>query len=143
MQAEGARITFDLFRFLLTGFAIGFRCAPPHVAEGTMKAAPARSCRFTRLTNAFSKKVENHAAAIALYFMWYNFGRVHQTLRVTPAMEAGVTDQYLQLLGRHPLPRQRKRAPREVPFPSLQSRCKQPGENLVGATGFEPVTPAV
>ncbi len=47
--------------------------------------------RFTRLTNAFSKKVENHAAAIALYFMYYNFGRVHQTLRVTPAMEAGVT----------------------------------------------------
>jgi IS1 family transposase len=46
--------------------------------------------RFTRLTNAFSKKVENHAAAIALYFMYYNFARVHQTLRVTPAMEAGV-----------------------------------------------------
>jgi len=48
--------------------------------------------RFTRLTNAFSKKVENHAAAVALYFMWYNFGRVHQTLRVTPAMEARVSD---------------------------------------------------
>jgi hypothetical protein len=48
--------------------------------------------RFTRLTNAFSKKVENHAAAIALYFMYYNFGRIHQTLRVTPAMEAGVSD---------------------------------------------------
>ena len=48
--------------------------------------------RFTRLTNAFSKKVENHAAAIALYFMYYNFGRVHQTLRVTPAMEAGVAN---------------------------------------------------
>jgi len=48
--------------------------------------------RFTRLTNAFSKKVANHAAAIALYFMHYNFCRVHQTLRVTPAMEAGVTD---------------------------------------------------
>jgi IS1 family transposase len=48
--------------------------------------------RFTRLTNAFSRKIENHAAAVALYFMWYNFGRVHQTLRVTPAMEAGVTD---------------------------------------------------
>lgn len=48
--------------------------------------------RFTRLTNAFSKKVENHAAAVALYFMYYNFARVHQTLRVTPAMEAGVTD---------------------------------------------------
>ena len=48
--------------------------------------------RFTRLTNAFSKKVENRAAAVALYFMYYNFGRVHQTLRVTPTMEAGVTD---------------------------------------------------
>ena len=48
--------------------------------------------RFTRLTNAFSKKVENHAASVALYFMYYNFGRVHQTLRVTPAMEAGVAD---------------------------------------------------
>jgi IS1 family transposase len=47
--------------------------------------------RFTRLTNAFSKKVENHAAAVALHFMHYNFCRVHQTLRVTPAMEAGVT----------------------------------------------------
>jgi len=48
--------------------------------------------RFTRLTNGFSRKIENHAAAVALYFMWYNFGRVHQTLRVTPAMEACVTD---------------------------------------------------
>lgn len=46
--------------------------------------------RFTRLTNAFSKKVENHAAAVALYFMWYNFGRVHQTLKMTPAMAAGI-----------------------------------------------------
>jgi hypothetical protein len=42
--------------------------------------------RFTRLTNAFSKKVENHAAAIALYFTWQNSGRVHQTMRVTPAI---------------------------------------------------------
>jgi IS1 family transposase len=48
--------------------------------------------RFTRLTNAFSKKVENHAAMLALYFFYYNFCRVHQTLRVTPAMEAGVSD---------------------------------------------------
>ncbi len=47
--------------------------------------------RFTRLTNAFSKKVENHAAAVALWFMYYNFCRVHQTLRVTPAMEAGLS----------------------------------------------------
>lgn len=48
--------------------------------------------RFTRLTNAFSKKVENHMHAIALHFMFYNFGRIHKTLRVTPAMEAGVAD---------------------------------------------------
>jgi IS1 family transposase len=48
--------------------------------------------RFTRLTNAFSKKVENHGHAIALYFMFYNFCRVHQTLRVTPAMEAGLSN---------------------------------------------------
>ena len=48
--------------------------------------------RFTRLTNAFSKKVENLGHAVALHFMYYNFCRVHQTLRVTPAMEAGITD---------------------------------------------------
>jgi len=47
--------------------------------------------RFTRLTNAFSKKIENHAHMIAIWHMWYNFGRVHQTLRVTPAMEAGIS----------------------------------------------------
>ena len=48
--------------------------------------------RFTRLTNAFSKKVENHARAVALHFMWYNFGRVHKTLRIRPAMAARVSD---------------------------------------------------
>jgi hypothetical protein len=48
--------------------------------------------RFTRLTNGFSRKPENHAATVALYFMYYNFGRLHQTLRVTPAMEAGISD---------------------------------------------------
>jgi IS1 family transposase len=48
--------------------------------------------RFTRLTNGFSKKVENHAAAVGLYLMHYNFCRVHRTLRVTPCMEAGLTD---------------------------------------------------
>lgn len=48
--------------------------------------------RFTRLTNAFSKKIENHIASIAIHFMHYNFCRVHQSLRVTPAMEAHLTD---------------------------------------------------
>ncbi len=48
--------------------------------------------RFTRLTNAFSKKVENHEHMVALYFMFYNFCRIHQTLRVTPAMEASIAD---------------------------------------------------
>lgn len=48
--------------------------------------------RFTRLTNGFSKKLSNHEAAIALYMVHYNFVRVHQTLRVTPAMAAGITD---------------------------------------------------
>lgn len=48
--------------------------------------------RFTRLTNGFSKKVENHPYAVALHMMYYNFVRLHKTLRVTPAMQAGVTD---------------------------------------------------
>jgi IS1 family transposase len=48
--------------------------------------------RFTRLTNGFSKKIENHEASVALHFMYYNFCRIHQTLRVTPAMAAGITD---------------------------------------------------
>jgi len=47
---------------------------------------------FTRLTNAFSKKLENHVHALSIYFMHYNFVRIHQTLRVTPTMAAGVTD---------------------------------------------------
>lgn len=48
--------------------------------------------RFTRLTNGFSKKLENHTHALAIYFLYYNFVRIHQTLRITPAMAAGVTD---------------------------------------------------
>jgi hypothetical protein len=48
--------------------------------------------RFTRLTNAFSKKVENHRHMVALFFLYYNFCRVHSTLRVTPAMEAGISN---------------------------------------------------
>jgi hypothetical protein len=48
--------------------------------------------RFTRLTNAFSKKLDSHIHALALYFVFYNFARIHKTLRMTPAMAAGVSD---------------------------------------------------
>lgn len=51
--------------------------------------------RFTRLTNAFSKKMENHCHALALYFVYYNFVRIHKTLRVTPAMAAGISDRLM------------------------------------------------
>lgn len=68
---------------------------PEHIStsyvERQNRSMRMRMRRF-RLTNAFSKKVENHMDAISIYFMHYNFVRVHQTLRVTPAMEAGVTD---------------------------------------------------
>jgi hypothetical protein len=46
--------------------------------------------RFTRLTNAFSKKLENHTHALALYFMYYNFARIHKTIKMSPAMAAGI-----------------------------------------------------
>jgi hypothetical protein len=50
------------------------------------------SRRFTRLTNGFSKKIENHAHSVAVHYMFYNYARVHQILRCTPAMEAGLSD---------------------------------------------------
>jgi hypothetical protein len=53
--------------------------------------------RFTRLTNAFSKKVENHAHSVALFAMYYNFVRIHKTLRTTPAMAAKVTDRLWEI----------------------------------------------
>ncbi len=62
------------------------------VALPIPSTASSRARRFTRLTNAFSKKLENHEHAVALYFMDYKFARIHQTLRVTPAMEAGVSN---------------------------------------------------
>jgi IS1 family transposase len=53
--------------------------------------------RFTRLTNAFSKKLDNHCHALALYYVWYNFIRIHKTIRVTPAMAAGLTDSVMDM----------------------------------------------
>jgi IS1 family transposase/lambda repressor-like predicted transcriptional regulator len=74
---------------------------PKHVstsyAERQNLNMPMGMRRLTRLTNAFSKKAENHAHAVAIYFMHYNFVRIHQTLRVTPAMAAGVTDKLWEM----------------------------------------------
>jgi len=70
--------------------------------------------RFTRLTNAFSKKVDNHGHAVALYFMYYNFCRVHSSLRVTPAMEAGLAPSpwtVEELISLLPEPQAKKRGP--------------------------------
>jgi IS1 family transposase len=70
--------------------------------------------RFTRLTNAFSKKIENHVAAVSLYFAYYNFCRVHQTIRVTPAMEAGISDHVWsveELVALLPVAQPKKRGP--------------------------------
>jgi IS1 family transposase len=73
--------------------------------------------RFTRLTNGFSKKIDNHRHAVALYFFYYNFCRVHQTLRVTPAMEAGLTSHVWsieEMIALLPEPVAKKRGPYRV-----------------------------
>jgi IS1 family transposase len=72
--------------------------------------------RFTRLTNAFSKKFENHCHALALYFFWYNWTRQHKSLRVSPAMAAGLTDKLwsmadLAIMVDDALPKPGKRGP--------------------------------
>jgi hypothetical protein len=61
------------------------------------RASEAAVRRLTRLTNAFSKKWDNLWAAYCLHFAWYNFCRIHQSIRVTPAMEAGITDHVWEL----------------------------------------------
>jgi len=53
--------------------------------------------RFTRLTNAFSKKIENHCHSLALYFIWYNWVRIHKAHKLSPAMAAGITDKLMEM----------------------------------------------
>jgi hypothetical protein len=69
---------------------------PKHVStsfvEGQNLTMRMGTRRFTRLTNAFSKKLENHACAVSVHFMYGNFVRIHQPMRVTPAMEAGLSN---------------------------------------------------
>jgi len=69
---------------------------PKHISTSSVERANLtmrmHMRRFTRLTNAFSKKFENHAHMVAIYTVWYNWIWVHKTLRVTPAMQAGFTD---------------------------------------------------
>ncbi|HEX3888596.1 MAG TPA: IS1 family transposase [Phenylobacterium sp.] len=74
---------------------------PAHIstsyAERANLSIRMQNRRFTRLTNAFSKKLQNHIHALALYFAFYNFVRIHKTLRMTPAMAAGITDKLWSL----------------------------------------------
>lgn len=91
---------------------------PKHVAtsnaEGQNLSLRMGLRRFARLTDAFSRKVENHAYALALYYMHYNFCRVHKDLRVTPAMEAGITDHIWdvsEIANLLPKPQVKKRGP--------------------------------
>jgi IS1 family transposase len=83
--------------------AISGRPNPNHISTGfverqnlTMRMSMRR---FTRLTNALIKKVENHISAVALYFKFYNFCRIHRSSRVTPAMEAGLSDHAWEVEG--------------------------------------------
>ena len=78
-------------------FARSMLVGPNNHAGGVRRLEGCIFIRLTRLTNAFSKKLDNLKAALALHFAWYNFVRVHRTLRVTPAMAAGVSDRLWSL----------------------------------------------
>jgi IS1 family transposase len=100
IKLYGSDTAFD--RRYSTGECIGTQTAvlagspdPKHISTSYVErlnlTTRMQIRRFTRLTNAFSKKLENHEAAVALHFMHYNYCRIHKTLRVTPAMEAGLS----------------------------------------------------
>jgi hypothetical protein len=70
---------------------------PAHISTSLPNARTLQCGSQTRLSNAFSKKFENHCHALALYFFWYNWVRIHETLGVTPAMAAGLSDKLLSM----------------------------------------------
>jgi hypothetical protein len=86
---------------ILEKFGSGRTTDPKYVstfyAERSNLSVRMHTRRFTRLTNAFSKKVENHAHSVALFAMYYNFVRIHKTLRTTPAMAAGITSRLWEI----------------------------------------------
>jgi hypothetical protein len=92
---SGPRLSPQLPGFA-TRFATRVKGADKHVSiifmERQSLTMRINMRRFTRLTNAFSKKIDNHAHAVALHFMYYNLARIHKALRVASAMEAGVSD---------------------------------------------------
>jgi IS1 family transposase len=94
--------------------------------------------RFTRLTNGFSKKFENHAHQIALYFFHYNFCRVHKTLRVTPAMEAGLADHVWTLEELCDL--LPKANPSRIEKELVSEALKRMDKRTYGETGINPVS---
>jgi IS1 family transposase len=110
---------------------------PKHIstsyAEGQNLTMRMSMRRFTRLTNAFSKKLENHVAALALYFMYYNFVRIHQSLRITPAMAAGVTDRVWEIADIVRMVERREEA--------LHYAKRNPSDGGLVGTGLKSVSP--
>ena len=86
--------------------------------------------RFTRLTNAFSKKIENHAHAVALHCTFYNFVRIHKTLRCSPAMAAGLTDRLWEMRDIVALIEQAEAATRAEEARSLQAARFEAGPDF-------------
>lgn len=96
MRWYGAFYAGDRYRVLIDGKPVKKDISTSYVERSNLSLRM-HNRRFTRLTNAFSKKFENHVHMISLYTVFYNFVRIHKSLKVTPAMAAGVTDELLEM----------------------------------------------